>query len=78
MPATRAAFGFSPTARNLNPRLERPSSHHVKIVAATTSRMPRFSVKPVPSRFGNCAFGRMSGLFGLFDPGACRNGVVSR
>jgi hypothetical protein len=40
MPATLAAFGFSPTARNWKPRLERLSSHQTKTVAAITMMKP--------------------------------------
>jgi hypothetical protein len=40
MPATRAARGFTPTARNLKPRLERLRIHHTTIVATMTRRNP--------------------------------------
>ena len=51
MPATRAAFGFSPTARIRNPRLERLSRYQTQMVARIAKMKPRCSRKvPTPRR----------------------------
>ncbi len=78
MPATRAAFGFSPTARNRNPRLERLRIHQTTTVAMITRMKPRCRLNCGPRSAGKIAVSFMAGVFGLLDPGACsRPGVRS-
>ena len=55
MPATFAARGLSPTALNWKPSLDRPSSHHTKIVAPMTMTKPQWSVYCLPKRGGRTA-----------------------
>ena len=81
MPATRAAFGFSPTARNLKPRLERLSIHQTKTVGDDGEDEAQVQVVTGrPSSVGKIAVSASSaGDFGLFEPGAwSRPGVRSR
>ena len=78
MPATRAACGFSPTARNLKPRLERLRIHHTTIVAMMTRMKPKCRLYCGPNSSGKTAVSFIGGVFGLLEPGACsRPGVRS-
>ncbi len=78
MPATFAAFGFSPTARNLKPRLDRLTRYHTRAVAMIAKMKPRCRLYPGPSRSGKTAVGSIAADFGLVSPGACsRPGVRS-
>ena len=69
MPATRAAFGFSPTARNWKPRLERLRSHHTTTVATMTRMKPKCRLYCGPSSSGKTAVVRHRRRLRVARPG---------
>src|SRR5690625_4506102 len=77
MPAVRAASGFAPTARNLNPRVERSISHHTPRAASSASTNPRWSRNGSGSNRGSIALSATGGVIGCAAPSRM-NWVVSR
>ena len=73
MPATRAAFGFSPTARNLKPRLDRLRIHHTTTVAMIDEDEAEVQVVlRSEQRRGRSPSSFMAGVFGFDGPGRLR------
>ncbi len=71
MPATRAALGFLPMARNSNPVVVRYSSHHTPNAQARATRNPALIRSVEPNRCGRCASPAMNGLIRSVRPGRC-------
>ena len=64
IPATRAARGFEPTARNWNPSVERLISHHSAAAQPAARKSPACRRKPEPSRCGSAAESAIEGEVG--------------
>jgi hypothetical protein len=71
MPATRAALGFLPMARNSNPVVVRYSSHHTPNAHASAIRNDTLIRSVEPNRCGRCASPAMNGLIRSVRPGRC-------
>src|SRR5690625_5499937 len=64
MPATRAARGLEPTARNWKPRVERLISHHSSTAEPAAITSPACSRNWGPSRTGRVAESAIDGEVG--------------
>lgn len=76
MPAVRAACGFSPTARNRKPSVDRLISHQTTAVMTMTSTKPQLRLYRAPNRSGRIAVSSVAGDLGFALPGACSRPCV--